>query len=120
MMAGTMAPAPVVTESPLPEYDVEYPEHLSRLLIFVKWLLIIPQLFALIFVGLALMVVTVLAFFAILITAGIRAECGISRSGYCAGARTSTPIRACSGMSTRRSAALRRTRCTSSWCIPSD
>src|SRR5690349_6186797 len=68
MMVGTMAPAPVVTGSPLPEYDVEYPERLSRLLIFVKWLLIIPHLIALMFVGIALMVVTILAFFAILIT----------------------------------------------------
>ena len=67
-MAGTMAPAPVGIRSPLPEYDVEYPERLSRLLIFVKWLLIIPHLIALIFVGLALTVVTILAFFAILIT----------------------------------------------------
>jgi hypothetical protein len=43
MMFGTMAPAPVGISSPPLEYDVEYPEHLSRLLIFVKWLLIIPH-----------------------------------------------------------------------------
>jgi hypothetical protein len=68
MMFGTVAPAPVGIRSPLLEYDVEYPEHLSRLLIFVKWLLIIPHLIVLMFVGLALSVVTIIAFFAILIT----------------------------------------------------
>ena len=67
MMFGTMAPAPVGISSPLLEYDVEYPEHLSRLLIFVKWLLIIPHLFVLMFVGLVQYVVTVIAFFAILL-----------------------------------------------------
>lgn len=48
--------------------DIACPERLSRLLIFVKWLLIIPHLFILAFVGLAAGVVTFIAFFAILIT----------------------------------------------------
>jgi hypothetical protein len=58
-----------------PEYpvhfDVEYPEKLSRLLIFVKWLLVIPHLFIL--VGLTLLgyVVYVIAWFAILFTGRI-------------------------------------------------
>ncbi len=49
-------------------YDVEYPEKLSRWLIFVKWLLAIPHfiiLWALIY---AAEVVTFIAFFAILFT----------------------------------------------------
>ncbi len=40
---------------PNPSYpvrlDIEYPDHLSRLLIFVKWLLAIPHFFALFFLG---------------------------------------------------------------------
>lgn len=50
------------------EFDVEYPERLSRWLIFVKWLLVIPHLVVLYFLQLALGVVTVIAFFAILFT----------------------------------------------------
>ena len=53
---------------PLLEYDVAYPERLSRWRIFVKWLLAIPHYFVLYFVGLAASVVAVIAFFAILIT----------------------------------------------------
>jgi hypothetical protein len=68
MMFGTMAPAPVGVSSPLLEYDVEYPEHLSRLLIFVKWLLLIPHWIALYVMGLLLSIVTLLAWFAILFT----------------------------------------------------
>jgi hypothetical protein len=49
-------------------YDVEYPEQLSRLLIFVKWLLAIPHYLALILLGIAAAVVHVIAFFAILFT----------------------------------------------------
>jgi hypothetical protein len=49
-------------------YNVPYPDRLSRLLIFVKWLLVIPQAFVLYFVFLALMVTTFIAWWAILIT----------------------------------------------------
>ena len=50
------------------EFDVAYPDQLSRLLIFVKWLLIIPHLVVLYFLGIASAVVTIIAFFAILFT----------------------------------------------------
>lgn len=50
------------------EFDVAYPEHLSRLLIFVKWLLVIPHLVVLYFLGIAVAVVTFIAWFAILFT----------------------------------------------------
>jgi len=49
-------------------YDVAYPEHLSRWLIFVKWLLAIPHLIILYLLTLAWEVVTFIAFFAILFT----------------------------------------------------
>jgi hypothetical protein len=48
--------------TPNPDYpvrvEVDYPDRLSRLLIFVKWLLVIPQM-------IALLVVEIVAFFAI-------------------------------------------------------
>lgn len=53
---------------PLLQYDVAYPQHLSRLLIFVKWLLAIPHLIVLSFLWLAVAIVTFIAWFAILIT----------------------------------------------------
>lgn len=49
-------------------YSVDYPDRSSRLLIFFRWLLIIPQVFVLYFVGIAVAVVTFLAWFAILFT----------------------------------------------------
>ncbi len=49
-------------------YDVAYPEHLSRLLIFVKWLLAIPHFIIIYFLNIALGLVTIIAFFAILFT----------------------------------------------------
>ena len=49
-------------------HDVEYPEELSRWLIFVKWLLAIPHFVILYFLGYAVSVVTLIAFFAILFT----------------------------------------------------
>ncbi|MEA2511208.1 MAG: hypothetical protein QOJ59_695 [Thermomicrobiales bacterium] len=52
---------------PLLHYEVAYPERLSRLLIFVKWLLIIPHLFVIAILGFALYVTTFFAWFAILI-----------------------------------------------------
>jgi hypothetical protein len=54
-------------EYPL-RYDVEYPEKLSRLLIFVKWLLVIPHFIILWALGYAVQVVQLVAFFAILFT----------------------------------------------------
>lgn len=50
------------------QLGVEYPDRLSRLLIFVKWLLVIPHLLALMFVSLAVMIITLIAWFAILFT----------------------------------------------------
>ncbi len=49
-------------------YDVEYPEGLSRWLIFVKWLLVIPQYIIVGALGYAAGVVGFIAFFAILFT----------------------------------------------------
>lgn len=49
-------------------YDVRYPNRLSRLLIFVKWLLIIPHAIILYFMMIALGVVTFIAWWAILFT----------------------------------------------------
>ena len=55
-----------------PEYpvrvEIEYPEKLSRLLIFVKWLLAIPHIIILGLLGLVGFVVYVIAWFAILFT----------------------------------------------------
>jgi hypothetical protein len=49
-------------------YELDQPEELSRWLIFVKWLLVIPHLIVLAFVWLAAIVVVFIAFFAILFT----------------------------------------------------
>ena len=49
-------------------YDVEYPEELSRLLIFVKWLLALPHFLILYALGAVAGVITFIAFFAILFT----------------------------------------------------
>ena len=55
-----------------PEYpvrlDIEYPERLSRLLIFVKWLLAIPHILILSLLGLVAVLVYVIGWFAILFT----------------------------------------------------
>lgn len=50
------------------QYDVAYPDHLSRGLIFIKWLLAIPHFIVLYLLTLAWEVVTFIAFFAILFT----------------------------------------------------
>ncbi len=64
-----MTVAQAATPSSYPvRYDVAYPEHLSRWLIFVKWLLAIPHFVVVYFLTLALGVVTFIAFFAILFT----------------------------------------------------
>jgi Domain of unknown function (DUF4389)/zinc-ribbon domain len=49
-------------------YEVDYPEKLSRWLIFVKWFLVLLQQFVLYFLGLFAFLVAVIAWFAILIT----------------------------------------------------
>ena len=46
----------------------DYPERLSRLLIFVKWLLVIPHFFVLFFVGIGAFFVIIAGFFAVLFT----------------------------------------------------
>lgn len=62
LLAAEISPPYPVT------YEVAYPERLSRWLIFVKWLLTIPQLIVLYFLQLATGFVTFFAFFAILFT----------------------------------------------------
>ena len=47
----------------------DYPEKLSRGLIFVKWLLVIPHWIILVFYAIAVIVVSIIAWFAILFTA---------------------------------------------------
>lgn len=49
-------------------FDVEYPEKLSRWMIFVKWLLAIPHYIILYFLGLAAEICVFIGFFAILFT----------------------------------------------------
>lgn len=49
-------------------YSVEYPEKLSRWLIFVKWLLVIPQVIVLLALAIAYDVMLVISWFAILFT----------------------------------------------------
>ncbi len=49
-------------------YEVEYPEELSRWLIFIKWLLAIPHVIILFFLGIGAMLALMVAWFAILFT----------------------------------------------------
>jgi hypothetical protein len=67
MSVETPPMAPPAPGYPL-RYDVDYPEKLSRLLIFVKWLLAIPHFIILYALGLVVYVILVIAFFAILFT----------------------------------------------------
>ena len=57
---------------PAPEYparmEITYPEELNRWLPLVKWLLVIPHLFALFFVGIGAFFVAIYGFFAVLFT----------------------------------------------------
>ncbi len=53
---------------PVLQFDIAYPDRLSRLLIFVKWLLIVPHLIVLYFLNIALQIVSIIAWFAILFT----------------------------------------------------
>lgn len=61
-----------MTTPPNPSYplqvEIDYPDRLSRLLIFVKWLLVIPHYIALLFLGIGAYVVWIVSFFAVLIT----------------------------------------------------
>ena len=61
-MATATAPSYPVT------FDVQYPEELSRWLIFVKWLLAIPHFVVVYLLAIASALVTFMAFFAILFT----------------------------------------------------
>ena len=49
-------------------FEVQYPEELSRWLIFVKWLLVIPHLIVLYGLGVAANLITLIAWFVILFT----------------------------------------------------
>jgi hypothetical protein len=53
---------------PPTRFSVEYPDHLSRLLIFVKWLLALPHYIVLVFLTLGAFVAGIIGFFAVLIT----------------------------------------------------
>lgn len=67
-----MSMEPTAVAAPAPGYplrfDVEYPERLSRLLIFVKWLLAIPHFIVLYFLGIIAELFLLIGFFAILFT----------------------------------------------------
>jgi hypothetical protein len=63
-----MTVAPFESSKPILNFDVEYPERLSRLLIFVKWLLVIPHLLVLYILAIVLSLTTLFAWFAILFT----------------------------------------------------
>ena len=49
-------------------FDVEYPEELSRWLIFVKWILVIPHIIVMLFLFIGVFIAQTIAFFAILFT----------------------------------------------------
>ena len=49
-------------------YDVEYPEELSRWLIFVKWILVIPHIIVMAFLFIGMFFAMTIAWFAILFT----------------------------------------------------
>ena len=66
-MAMETASAEPAADYPL-RFDVEYPEGLSRWLIFVKWILAIPHMIILYVLGIIAYVCTFIAFFAILFT----------------------------------------------------
>lgn len=48
-------------------FSIEYPERMSRLLIFVKWFLAIPHFIVLLFLGIGAYVSLIIGFFAVLI-----------------------------------------------------
>ena len=60
---------PPFGDEPYPvRFELAYPERLSRGLIFIKWLLIIPHVFCLAFLGFVAGLSLIIAWFAILIT----------------------------------------------------
>ena len=61
-------PYPSTDEDQSVHLDVEYPENLNRFLPLVKWLLAIPHYIVLIVLGIISLVVTIIAWFAILFT----------------------------------------------------
>src|SRR6187455_1689643 len=70
-MAAAPPPAPTAA-APIPDYpvtfDVEYPEHLSRWKIFLKWLFAIPQFIIIYLLQAVNSVIIFIAFFAVLFT----------------------------------------------------
>jgi hypothetical protein len=62
-----MATQPAIADYPL-RFEVEYPEGGNRFLILIRWLLALPHLIVLYLLGIAAMVVTLIAWFAILFT----------------------------------------------------
>ena len=58
---------PTFDEIPV-RIEIEYPERMSRWLLWFKWLLVIPHVFVLYFYGLAVSVTTFIAWWAILFT----------------------------------------------------
>ena len=70
-MAAGPPPTPTAA-APIPDYpvsfDVEYPEHLSRWKIFLKWLFAIPQFIIVYLLGIVNGVLIVIGFFAVLFT----------------------------------------------------
>ena len=59
----------MTADAPYPvQLTIDYPPRLSRLLIFVKWILVIPHFIALWFLGIAAMFVALTSWFAVIIT----------------------------------------------------
>lgn len=79
---------PPFGEGPYPvRLDLPYPAQLSRWLIFIKWLLVIPNVIVYAFVGIALAIALLIAWFVILITGRMPRGLfdfitGVSRWGY--------------------------------------
>jgi hypothetical protein len=63
-------PDPAGPPSPVygAQFEIGYPAELNRWLPLVKWLLVIPHLIALFFIGIGAMFVVIFAFFAVLFT----------------------------------------------------
>lgn len=60
-------PAVDAGTDPSTRFSIEHPDHLSRGLIFVKWLLALPHYIVLLFLIIALAVVDIIGFFAVII-----------------------------------------------------